>query len=200
MTDTAAPGWYPDPAGTGGTRWWDGTAWAAEASAPVAAPARATVPERTPVDTVWIWLVVGLPLVSAFSIFLLDVPAFIRATMENPATASFALIFSASYLAILALGWVIYGLLVLFAYFDYRELGRRGFPRRFHWAWAFLSSMVYSIGRPIVVKQQAGRGSAPIWGTIAVFVLTIVVATVWTIWLIVETVDTIGAYTGTYSY
>ena len=23
-----APGWYPDPSGTGGTRWWDGERWA----------------------------------------------------------------------------------------------------------------------------------------------------------------------------
>ena len=33
------PGWYPDPA-TGGQRWWDGVAWATQASqsAPPAAP------------------------------------------------------------------------------------------------------------------------------------------------------------------
>lgn len=27
MTDAPPPGWYADPAGGGGLRWWDGTAW-----------------------------------------------------------------------------------------------------------------------------------------------------------------------------
>jgi hypothetical protein len=28
-----APGWYPDPAGEAGERWWDGTAWTAQTRA-----------------------------------------------------------------------------------------------------------------------------------------------------------------------
>ena len=28
------PGWYPDPSGTGGTRWWDGTAWSQDVRSP----------------------------------------------------------------------------------------------------------------------------------------------------------------------
>ena len=28
------PGWYPDPSGQKGTRWWDGAQWGAQASAP----------------------------------------------------------------------------------------------------------------------------------------------------------------------
>jgi Protein of unknown function (DUF2510) len=45
-----AAGWYPDPAGSGGTRWWDGTSWtehlqAAQAPpAPVAQPATVAPP------------------------------------------------------------------------------------------------------------------------------------------------------------
>ena len=35
MTAPAA-GWYPDPHGTGGTRWWDGGAWTEHAAPPPA--------------------------------------------------------------------------------------------------------------------------------------------------------------------
>ena len=41
---TPAAGWYPDPAGSGGTRWWDGVAWGDQiqpAPQPVAQPGAA---------------------------------------------------------------------------------------------------------------------------------------------------------------
>ena len=44
MTTTPA-GWYPDPGGSGGARWWDGTAWGDQLQAapqPVAQPWGAT--------------------------------------------------------------------------------------------------------------------------------------------------------------
>ena len=46
---TPAAGWYPDPAGTSRTRWWDGTRWTENYSAP-AAQAAAT-PWSTPTGT-----------------------------------------------------------------------------------------------------------------------------------------------------
>ena len=57
MTDqnssTPAAGWYPDPAGTPRTRWWDGTRWTENYSEP-ATPAAAT-PWSTPAAPVAPW-------------------------------------------------------------------------------------------------------------------------------------------------
>ena len=41
-----AAGWYRDPEGRGGLRWWDGTAWADVASWPAPAPAPPAPPRR----------------------------------------------------------------------------------------------------------------------------------------------------------
>jgi uncharacterized protein YxjI len=49
-TPPPPPGWYPDPAGSGGTRWWDGHGWTEHVQAPpgaVQAPAQAA-PAQAP--------------------------------------------------------------------------------------------------------------------------------------------------------
>ncbi|MGY1705568.1 LURP-one-related/scramblase family protein [Geodermatophilus sp. SYSU D00697] len=43
------PGWYPDPAGSGGTRWWDGQGWTAHVQAPAPPPPVPTVAQLPPV-------------------------------------------------------------------------------------------------------------------------------------------------------
>jgi len=48
-TTTPAAGWYPDPAGTPRTRWWDGTRWTENYSAPT--PQTPTTPWSTPSGT-----------------------------------------------------------------------------------------------------------------------------------------------------
>ncbi|GAC1484419.1 MAG: hypothetical protein NVS1B16_13830 [Pseudarthrobacter sp.] len=68
---------------------------------------------------------------------------------------------------------------MLLAYFDSERLRRDGVVRPFHWAWSFLSSAVYVIGRSVIMSKVArGRGLAPIWVLIGVVVLNIVVANI----------------------
>jgi hypothetical protein len=74
-----------------------------------------------------------------------------------------------------ALGWITYGLGVFFAYRDYKTLLALGVPRPFHWAWAFLS-IVYVIGRSVVVRRRTGHGILPMWIAIAYLALSVVVA------------------------
>lgn len=83
-------GWYPDPSGAPGTRWWDGGQWTAHAS-PVAgyaavpsAPAKIDVPT----STVWVWLAIAASVLPFFTIFLMDWPGFIDAIAATAATGA----------------------------------------------------------------------------------------------------------------
>jgi uncharacterized protein YxjI len=42
------PGWYPDPSGGAGTRWWDGQAWTEHVQPPPAAPPAPQAPVQQP--------------------------------------------------------------------------------------------------------------------------------------------------------
>jgi hypothetical protein len=203
---TAPAGWYPEPSGTEGQRWWDGTRWT-EYATPLAAPehgqyapygsaTQARVPDGTPVDTAWIWLVVALPLVSLIPFFLWDVEGYMLASMTDP-MAQVRMYLDPMYLTAVALGWLTYGALVWFAYLDTAALKRLGYAPQFHWAWTFLSSLVYVIGRSVVVKRQAGHGAAPMGVAIALWVAIFVGTLVWSFAIVANVMSaTIGSYSG----
>ncbi|WP_369139216.1 DUF2510 domain-containing protein [Modestobacter versicolor] len=51
---TSPAGWYPDPAGSGGTRWWDGTSWGEHVQPAVQPVASAPPWDATrPADQQW---------------------------------------------------------------------------------------------------------------------------------------------------
>ncbi|WP_448006025.1 DUF2510 domain-containing protein [Agromyces bauzanensis] len=203
MTDVhAAPaGWYPAPDGTEGQRWWDGTRWT-EYSTPLTAPyapygtARSDVPQGTATDTAWIWLIVVLPILPFVPFFLVDFAGYLLRSMTDP-TAQLAMYLDPMYLASVVLGWGVYGLTIWFAYLDMSRLRRLGYARQFHWAWAFLWSLVYVIGRSVVVRRQAGRGSGPMWVAIAVNVAIVIGSFVWVGMLIGDMMSaTMSTYPG----
>jgi hypothetical protein len=186
---TTPPGWYPDPAGTGRLRWWDGAAWTDQFSTPQMpspyagpyaspsyTPQRPQNSSNTPVYNPLIWIITLLPLL-ALVLLLLWNPEFrvIYVGSRNTPTLDPASVFTPVYFLLVFSGFLTYGASVLLAYFDSERLKRDGVVRPFHWAWSFLSGTVYVIGRSVIVAKVApGRGLVPIWVLIGVIFLSIV--------------------------
>lgn len=148
-------------------------------------------------DTVWVWLIVALPIVQLLVLFLFDWRSLIEQSLataflsgQGGTTSSVVgLSLQSTFLSlgVSLISLVISGLSVLFAFLDWRQLRARGIQKPFHWAWAFfvfvVSAGVYVIGRGIVLRRQTGKGLGPIWGFIAVSVVSIVAAAIWAILL-----------------
>ena len=196
MTDnnsaTPAAGWYPDPAGTPRTRWWDGSRWTENYSAP-AAPVATTpwsspaggatsggapaaypsmqpygavpalkAPEGTSPSTPFVWLIALLPVIS-----LALAIAQLVTIDELVATTLDADGTSITPFDLLNYGvsLLLAAATVLFAFFDARTLAARGVPRPFHWAWSFFAFLFYPLylfGRAIVINRRTGSGLAGI--------------------------------------
>lgn len=153
-----------------------------------------TAPRRDiPTNTVWIWLLVALPLVSVVSLFAFDWNSYIRESVyaelyadpfASPSMAGVVLTAVSSILSI-----VLCAATVLFAFLDWRALRARGIERPFHWAWSFFvlaigSGLVYIIGRSVIVRRHTGKGLAPLWAAIAVTVVTWIVVSIWVVMLL----------------
>lgn len=218
ITPTNVPaGWYPDPADASRHRWWDGRDWSEHVVPRVsdAGPAeqphgalhpQAPVSPNTPVrpdiqtGTVWIWLVVLLPLVTMPAIFMIDWRSYLESSLAAPAPdAANPLLppvgMTLASLALGALGYVVAGLGVLFAWLDWRELRRRGIQKPFPWPWAFLALVVtngvYVIGRGVILRRQTGKGLGPVWAWIAVSVLGLIVGITYATMIMGQTFDLI---------
>jgi len=180
-TPTTPAGWYPDPQNPAQGRFWDGAAWTElrhQPGTPFPAGPELKAPAGTDWNTPWVWLIVALPVVP--QLLLLFVPwgsmfdIDVRATNPYDGMAnSFALFLSPFYWGAVVLGWIFYGLCVFFAFRDVTELTARGVPKPFHWAFAFLSPIVYTIGRSVVVHRRTGSGHQPIWAEVAAILVSI---------------------------
>ena len=185
-TPNIPAGWYADPAGGPRLRWWDGTAWTEHFQEPYSATAAAAAlkaPEGTPAYSVWIWLAVFVPYVSLPLLFTIDFSSMfdLMALRDDRSAvqAQLDLMTSPGLWLSTVVGWLAAGLGVLFSYRDWRWQQAVGIPRPFHWAWSFFGLAgypVYAIGRSVVAKRRTGHGSAVLWVTIGMIVLTFVVA------------------------
>ncbi|KTR87211.1 hypothetical protein NS220_18030, partial [Microbacterium testaceum] len=180
------------------------------------APGRAAVKRDIPTDTVWVWLIVALPLVSVLMLFLFDwksqLEQFLYAAVlaeqggysSSSTMVNFSLNSTLFSIGMSVLGLVLGGLSVLFAFLDWRQLRARGIVQPFHWAWAFfvfvVTAGVYVVGRGIVLRRQTGKGLGPVWGFIAVTVVSIVTASIWIIFLLRDFFAVMEQLMYTYSY
>jgi hypothetical protein len=178
-------GWYPDPKVPGQSRYWDGSVWTENLHRPGQLPPKLRAPEGTEPNTVWIWILVLLPVLSFIPLLLFPWTSYMESLLDattNPSdvlAAELAIFTSPAYVATIVLSLVTYAATVVLAYLDYRVLTARGLPKPFHWALTFIPSygyLVYVIGRSVVVKSRTDRGLGPLWVTIGVFVVGIVVS------------------------
>jgi hypothetical protein len=205
------PGWYDD--GSGRMRWWSGVEWTQHVAAPhpAAVAVRPPLPADRPVYSVWIWLIVLIPLLT-YGAFFFWQPNFdyLGGAISSPGSLAsmyssmFASILSPAYFVIVALGLITYGLSALFAWRDAVWLRAQGVVRPFSWPWVFLYSAVYVIGRSVIVYRVARpRGRAPIWVLIAVIVLGFAVSLIWTFIITASMMSSILSnlpdYSGQYS-
>lgn len=209
VTPSIPAGWYPDPAGTARQRWWDGTAWTenytenatAAATAPAqpytqtAAAEAVQAPAGINVYTPFIWLIALLPLVPIVALLTIDWGSIFRFDPTDPTSAvaaTFGIFLAPGYLIALFGGFIVYGLNAFFAYRDYTYLASVGVVRPFFWAWTFLSSVVYVIGRSVVVgRRTGGRGKAPMWIAIGSVVFSFVISIVMTVQMFAAMTDSI---------
>jgi hypothetical protein len=175
-TPAPAPGWYPDPAGSGTSRWWDGRGWTehvadAGRDGTVEQPA---LPPDARVNTAAIWIIALLPLVAAVAFLVWDVEGFLRRALEDPQHAAQARFTDPGSLLTSVVGVLISAAIVVLAWADRRALIRMGVVKPFHWAWSFLP-VVYVIGRAVVLRRRVHRGLAPLWTSVVVEVLLLAV-------------------------
>jgi len=140
------------------------------------------VPATTPPFTWAIWVLAALPVISLISILGLDLRQTMTPMQYGRGAMGPGLGLNAGYVLVQLVSILVYGASVAVAYFDWRDLGRRGIVRPFHWAWTFLGSGVYVIGRSVIVRRRItgnpGRVLAPLWLWVGVTVIFLFVFTV----------------------
>lgn len=193
MTNAPA-GWYPDPSGAEQERWWDGAAWtpqvrqhAATVTSPSPQPApytgaavAASAPAGTSPWTPWIWVATLLPAVNlVLSLVQLLTPGYVDGLLSDSTGTDVPVLTPLDIVGVV-LALVIDVLVIVAAARDHRALVRRGVPRPFHWAFAFLvfvgslGAAVYPIGRSVIVRRRTGRGLAPLVIAIVIAAATLV--------------------------
>lgn len=184
-TSTPA-GWYPDPADASRGRYWNGISWTDlyhTQGQPFPAGAEPKAPPGTDWNTPWIWLIVVLPVLPGLLLMFVPWGSMFDIDVTSPdpyvgMAGTFGLFLSPFYWGSIVLSYVLYGLVVYFAYRDMKELRARGVPQPFHWAFSFIGGLVYAIGRSVIVARRTGKGHAPIWAEVGAILVSLIITAV----------------------
>lgn len=142
-------------------------------------------PAGAKVYNLFIWIIVGLPIVSLLLSFasVSSLQPFLEEVLKqaqaNPGAQTIPTTPATTGWEVAAqlVGVVIAIATVVLAYFDWKALQKQGIARPFHWAFgffAFVTPLVYIIGRSVVVHRRSGRGLLPMWISIGITVIAIV--------------------------
>jgi hypothetical protein len=183
-------GWYPDPAGGDGKRWWDGTAWTHNVQEPERAPEPTSFgnyvsaefrPVRPlPVAEAGIaytrasWWIAGSP------IWVVVPQAVVVEIFNSLAPLPVpSLILGSTLLTLLA--WAI---LIRLAFADRAELLRRGNSTAASPWWTLLTPLAYLIVRAREVQSYASGGWASVlwWAVSAFFTPGVVVLSIFAVY------------------
>lgn len=178
-TELAAPGWYRDPSGSGRRRWWNGLAWTdymdddlVLQGVPNGAVIQPMILSSVNLNPWPIWVFALLPLASLAPLLFVDYAQLLRdlTTAYLSGTSSARIQLGLLPLSLINYAIVLgaYALTVGMAAVDYYLLRHRiGVVRPFHWAWAFLAfltGLVYLVGRAVVIRRRTGQGARwPVW-------------------------------------
>jgi hypothetical protein len=147
--------------------------------APAASAPLPTAPASTSPFTWAIWVLAALPVISILIALSVDYRAALDMSPRGPSPE--AAVASALSSLVQFLMWAA---TVALAFFDWRDLTRRGIAKPFHWAWAFIpvAGGVYLIGRSIVVRRRIEGAPAaalsPIWLWIGLNVIVMFISIV----------------------
>lgn len=171
------PGWYPDPAGGEGKRWWDGAGWTTHLQEPPAAPPLPTFGNYVPAE---LRSVRPLPTADAgiaytraawwiaFSPIWSIVPQAIIVESVNSVSATPISDFIPG---LAALNMIVWAFLVWLAFIDRTKLHSLGNNSAASPWWVLLTPLAYLIVRAQHVRLYAtGAWAMVIWWSIAVFV------------------------------
>ncbi|MFC4245273.1 DUF2510 domain-containing protein [Gryllotalpicola reticulitermitis] len=194
------PGWYPDPWQQAAQRFWDGNEWTHRVSGGGPRAERPRLAEGAPIYGPFVWIIALLPLLSGILVWFVHIDlapltAYVREVQSAQALGLPApqphfntyTLFGPGYTVTSLLGLLSYVAAIVLAYFDQRRLERVGVVRPFQWAWAFLTPIVYVIGRSVIVRRVAApRGLTPLWVMIGSYVVALISSMVWVIQFVAQ--------------
>jgi hypothetical protein len=189
------PGWYPDPWQQAAQRFWDGNEWTHRVSGGGPHVDRPRLRDDAPIYGPLIWIIAVLPVVSGITVWFMHIDVspiidYLRQVQDaqqlgmpapQPPTGVNPFgIYGVGYFVSVLVGLLAYAASIVLSYLDERRLARLGVVRPFGWGWSWLTSLVYVIGRSVIVRRVAApRGLVPIWVTIAATVVALISSMVW---------------------